>query len=263
MPLQLSIGHLSLTVPVRPFTPSTFAPYGDAIQNPRPTLLPPVTASTLSSLPYEALSANQGSAIKYQNVSRQRNLYDEAPSRIPAQPAMSMFVCRARPLIPAHELSKGDLGASDATADTTPKQSSYFRVNILERHPFTSQTFIPLSTSPTARYLVIVAPTLPSPGYPALPTPSLSQDVPGPGLPDLQRLEAFVATGDQAVTYAAGTWHAPMAVIGDEGAKIDFVVAQFMNGVSNEDVQEVELKGEDAEAGILAEVTEEKVKARL
>lgn len=41
------------------------------------------------------------------------------------------------------------------------------------------------------------------------------------------------------MTYGAGTWHAPMAVIGDE--RIDFVVVQFANGIAEEDCQEVEL----------------------
>ncbi|KAL2110758.1 hypothetical protein VUR80DRAFT_740 [Thermomyces stellatus] len=273
MPVQISIGNLSLNVRAKPLSHSSYAPYGDVIQNPRSNLLPPASARTLSSLPFDAVSANQGSAIKYQHVSRPRNLYSEAPSRIPAQPAMNMFVCRARPLIPAHELrARANSNTEEAPtaedegrleeADTTflrdrnqSRQSSYFPVTILERHPFTTQTFIPMASH--ARYLVIVAPSLSSPSYPALPTPSRAPDIPGPGLPDLSRLEAFIATGDQAVTYGAGTWHAPMAVLGDENEKVDFVVVQFQNGVPNEDVQEVVLQSEDAEAGLLVEVKAE------
>lgn len=292
MTLQVSIGHLSLTVSAKPLSHSSYAPYGDVIQNPRSNLLPPASTQTLSSLPYDAVSANQGSAIKYQHVSRPRNLYSEAPSRIPSQPAMNMFVCRARPLIPAHELKtrgdgptsppnsrsssppgddEGSLAEVDATFLRNQNQSSqsrYFPVNILERHPFTTQTFIPMAS--LIRYLVIVAPSLPSPSYPALPTPSRAQNIPGPGLPDLSKLEAFIATGDQAVTYGAGTWHAPMAVLGAEDEKVDFVVVQFQNGVPNEDVQEVVLQSEDAEAGILVEVkkgrkdgTRSKARAKL
>jgi ureidoglycolate lyase len=58
-------------------------------------------------------------------------------------------------------------------------------------------------------------------------------------MPDLDKVRAFVATGDQAITYGAGTWHSPMAVIGDKA--IDFVVVQNINGVGLEDCQEVEL----------------------
>lgn len=247
-PVQLSIGNLSLTVPVRPFTQSAFAPYGDVIQNPRSSLLPPASASDLASLPHSPISANQGTAIKYQNPTRPRNLYADAPSRLREQPAVNIFVCRA------HELKKG--GREGA---------GYFPVKLLERHPFTSQTFVPLAAS--ARYLVIVAPTLPASGSdPALPTPR-APDHPGGGMPDLSKLEAFVANGDQGVTYAAGTWHAPMAVIGAGDEKMDFVVVQFMNGVANEDVQEVALQSESAGAGIVAEVNEDgtgnKTQARL
>lgn len=60
----------------------------------------------------------------------------------------------------------------------------------------------------------------------------------------MTRLKAFIATTDQAVTYGAGTWHAPMAVLGEEGTKVDFVVVQFANGVGVEDCQEVFLEEE-------------------
>lgn len=57
--------------------------------------------------------------------------------------------------------------------------------------------------------------------------------------PDLGGLRAFVVTPDQAVTYAAGTWHAPMVVLGKQ--RIDFVVTQFMNGIDEEDCELVGL----------------------
>lgn len=69
-----------------------------------------------------------------------------------------------------------------------------------------------------------------------------SEQLPGRGLPDLTRIRAFVADGSQAVTYGAGTWHAPMVVIGE--SPISFVVVQFANGVGNEDCQEVEWENE-------------------
>lgn len=54
--------------------------------------------------------------------------------------------------------------------------------------------------------------------------------------PDLENLRAFIARGGQAVTYGAGTWHAPMVVLGSR--RVDFVVAQYVNGVDDEDCQE-------------------------
>ena len=61
----------------------------------------------------------------------------------------------------------------------------------------------------------------------------------GQGRPDLGRARAFVAHGGQAVTYAPGTWHAPMIVVGERS--VEFVVWQWGNGVPEEDCQEVEV----------------------
>lgn len=60
-------------------------------------------------------------------------------------------------------------------------------------------------------------------------------------MPDLRGLRAFVASASQAVTYEAGTWHAPMMALGSEGQRLDFVVVQFASGVADEDCQLVRL----------------------
>lgn len=171
------------------------------------------------------------------------------------------------------------------------RAQKYFDVKILERHPFTSQTFIPLGVSAgdsETKYLVIVAPTLPVSSsrkeveerpkpYPtpekrprrslfdifsrARPAPFTNETTPpskpsvstiaanarpkGPGIPDLKNIRAFIASGDQAVTYGPGTWHAPMVVLGEKD--IDFVVVQYANGVGLEDCQEVVLDGDGGE----------------
>lgn len=83
----------------------------------------------------------------------------------------------------------------------------------------------------STKYLVIVAPTLLS--------PEGSQKE---RLPDLPNLRAYIAHGRQAVTYGVGTWHAPMVVIGEK--RVDFVVVQSVNGVAEDDCQEVETEGE-------------------
>lgn len=56
-------------------------------------------------------------------------------------------------------------------------------VKVMERHPLSSQAFVPLGSVP---YLVIVAP---------------------PGPFDAALLQAFVASPHQGVNYAAGVWH--------------------------------------------------------
>lgn len=142
---------------------------------------------------------------------------------------MSMFSCFPRKLRTATEEGTG----------TTKK--ALFDVTILERHPYTTQTFSPLGLSPdeATKFLVIVAPTLYNQTLPATLESGEKVSISNP--PDLSKLRAFVATGDMAVTYAAGTWHAPMVVVGGE-RKVDFVVTQFVNGVAEEDCQEVTFK---------------------
>jgi len=221
MKLQSPNGHLV-------FKPSnlcqdTFAAFGDVIENPAPALVP---SPHLKELPIGSVLGNQGSALVYGDVAKFTNLYTSAPSQVQSRPAMRMFVCAPRSLLPPHDSS------SEGT----------LQVKILERHPYTSQTFIPLGLSAAEanepRFLVIVAPTLPpSSEDESLPVPS-GENLPGRGLPDLTNLRAFVAKGSQAVTYGPGTWHAPMIVVGKK--PISFVVAQFLNGVGLEDCQEAE-----------------------
>lgn len=62
----------------------------------------------------------------------------------------------------------------------------------MERHAFSSQTFLPLAP---ARFLVLVAPHAPGGG------------------PDMARAQAFLAGPGQGVTYGRDVWHHPMAVL--------------------------------------------------
>ena len=100
----------------------------------------------------------------------------------------------------------------------------------MERHPYTTQTFTPLGLSPDdteTSYLVVVAPTDPA-----------------TDLPDVAHIKAFMARGSQAVTYGVGTWHAPMIVVGKDD--VSFVVTQFVNGVAEDDCQEIEFEADEA-----------------
>lgn len=67
-----------------------------------------------------------------------------------------------------------------------------FTVKLLEKHPHSSQLFMPFATS-TATYLVIVA---------------LGNDE-----PDLGTLKAFIASPSQAINYHAGIWHHPIIAL--------------------------------------------------
>lgn len=231
-----------------PLTRESFAAFGDVLTNPAPTSLPHNTPpdAVAVALPCGAASANQGSAIQYRRLGAVRDLYQQSRSGAPAAPRVTMFVCGARDEV---------------------LRSGTFGVRILERHPFTTQTFAPLGgDGDRTRYLVIVAPTLTHANddegkKEVLPVPTQATDgkgaLLGRGLPDLSRVQAFIATGKQAVTYGAGTWHAPMVALGARGTAIDFVVTQFANDVPVEDCQEVVLEGGSSGNSITVQVVPE------
>ncbi|TID14424.1 4-amino-5-hydroxymethyl-2-methylpyrimidine phosphate synthase [Venturia nashicola] len=282
---------------VRPIslTERSFLQFGTLIQNPAHNPSSPTTN--------RVVSANQGSALKYIDIAHITNYYPQSPSKKDAKPVMNMFVSSPRKL---RQQNGGEM---------------VFDVKIMERHPYTPQTFIPLGLSKNSKtkYLVIVAPTLPagasgdsnseSPNLSSFTnsSPSLAktqntiqQNPPsskpqnlssytnsspnlaksqsqiaqnqetslpdfspsslwprGPGLPDLTRVTAFIADGSQAVTYGAGTWHAPIVVLGE--GDVDFVVVQWANGVPSDDCQEIILEGGEVTVG----VGEMKMRARL
>lgn len=241
------ISASSRLIPIEDLTPDNFKEFGEVIQR-------PATHNGTPAL--QRVDANQGSATKWIDVTRMNNWYELSSSGKPARVSMNMFVCKPRAL-------------------TETASQRVFEIKILERHPFTPQTFVPMGLSGEDKrtsYLVVVAPTLPlgpeeQSGRPSpFPndlrkhsTPSVASvsDGPkpkGPGLPDLDNIKAFIARGDQAVTYGPGTWHAPMVVLGAK--PIEFVVVQFANGVGIEDCQEVEIESHTTGQGLAVNVTE-------
>ncbi|KAJ5328919.1 hypothetical protein N7452_009309 [Penicillium brevicompactum] len=172
--------------------------------------------------------ANQNSALKYSPISPLLDRYNGSPSGKPSEARMTMFCCFPRKL---RSISSG------------PSEKEAFDVRILERHPFTNQTFIPVDLSAHSKvgdgedeplFLVVVAPTLKGQTITAKNEQGETVTIQDP--PDLKNIKAFVARGGQAVTYGVGTWHAPMVVLGKR--RVDFVVVQFVNGVGDEDCQE-------------------------
>lgn len=105
-------------------------------------------------------AANQGTAVRFDRCARLET------SRPGAPPNLAVF-------------------------RSTP-QDLPLPVRLLERHPCSSQAFLPLVCS---RFLVIVAPA--------------RED----GAPDLERLQAFVAGPGQGINYHRGVWHHPMVAL--------------------------------------------------
>ncbi|QPG75554.1 hypothetical protein FOA43_002909 [Brettanomyces nanus] len=154
----------------------------------------------------EKTSANQGTATKLLKVAPVINNSEQAPSGRMATANWNIF--RSYP--PNHLMTKD--------GDTV----SYL-ARVLERHPYTTQTFIPMGLDAhQIGFLVICAPN----------------DTAHGNLPDYRRARAFLCRGDQSVTYGVGTWHAPMVALGP-GYHLDFAVLVHENGVPNEDCEEV------------------------
>lgn len=80
------------------------------------------------------------------------------------------------------------------------------KITDMERHAFSSQAFFPLNAE---RYLVMVAPP--------------ADD----NAPDMTGVRAFSVTGHQAINYNAGTWHHPLATLGEPG---EFAVLMWEDG---------------------------------
>ncbi|WP_158045719.1 ureidoglycolate lyase [Skermanella pratensis] len=101
------------------------------------------------------------------------------------------------------ERSMGDTAPAIAVyridASTLPH-----RIPRLERHPLSSQLFVPMNA---ARYLVVAVPS------------------DGEGLPVPGRAAAFLAAGNQAINYRPGVWHCPLVAL-DRPADFIMVMGQ-------------------------------------
>jgi ureidoglycolate lyase len=104
--------------------------------------------------------------------------------------------------------AKANLVVVRSEAKTLP-----FLARLVEKHPHSSQTFIPMAC---ARYLVCVAP----------PKPDSS--------PDVEHLEAFLAVAGQGISYNAGTWHHPIAAL---DAPADFAMLVWEDGSKKDCVE--------------------------
>lgn len=240
-------------------TPEAFSLFGSVVScpladdiNKMPNPIPSDSGAPDTPAP---VVANQSTALKYSPASICDDAYGpQCKSGQPSGPRISLFACFPR--------------GFNGCRDTHGGEEKTLEIRILERHPYTTQTFVPmgLERPPPAlpeeeedslpslevsgsRYLVIVAPTLKNKvatikadtGTAADPAHSKDQQqqiLQDP--PDLEKLRVFIAHGGQGVTYGAGTWHAPMIVLGRR--RVDFVVFQFANGIGDEDCQEVALK---------------------
>ncbi|CAG8624603.1 11630_t:CDS:2 [Funneliformis caledonium] len=200
-----SVVHIVAT----PLTYASFSPYGNIIQS------FPEQTSTQNSFSIthgiKVTPANQGTARKYNHVAsvinyRQSNILlnkdqssDKTRVIAKAVPNLSLYKC-------------------------SPVKSLPFTVRLLERHPYSSQTFLPLSDGKVKGYLVVVC---------------LNNDV---GEPDLSTLKAFIASSIQGINYHPGIWHHPMIAL---EKTTEFACLTHESGIANEDCEEIEFEEKD------------------
>jgi ureidoglycolate lyase len=122
----------------------------------------------------EGTSANQGTAVRFNWAAALSS------TRAAARPNLAVFRSVPQPLP--------------------------FVVRLLERHPCSTQAFLPLVC---ARFLVCVAPTLPD------------------GAPDVAGLRAFLCSPGQGVNYHRGVWHHPIIAL---DAHAEFAMLAWEDG---------------------------------
>lgn len=164
LPAMCSKPSLGKVLPVLPLTPEAFAPFGQVIQGYGDhAAAPPGVKIT---------PANGGTASKFHKLALLKSTY---PEGLTATSGLSVYRCNPVQVI-----------------------DGMVEVNVLERHPYTNQAFIPMGggglpgdeaiQDPGKAYLVVVA---------------YNGD---DDKPDLSTLRAFAATAAQGVMYNIATW---------------------------------------------------------
>lgn len=188
-----------LSVRAEQLTISSFAAYGSIIS----------PDEEICKLDDASKNANQGTAVKLLRVSEIEKKYSFAVA-----PNWNLFRCFPQPHL------KRSFGVNGERSFTKVKHA----IKVLEKHPFSSQTFLPMGRPGNEiAYLVVVA----------------LEDA-NTGTPDLSTLKAFTCKGNQAVTYGAGVWHAPMIILGEQD-HLDFgvLIYEFLDSNAPEkDCQE-------------------------
>lgn len=149
----------SQTIRCKPLTPEGFGPFGTCIS----------AREQLGSS--DKSSANYGTAVKLHKVSKIENLFANAPSGTEATPNWNIFRCSP----PNHLLQDID-------------GELHYTAKVLERHPFSSQTFIPMGVDKGNENAYVV----------------ICGHKDDEAMPITDQVEAFICRGDQAVTYAPG-----------------------------------------------------------
>lgn len=128
-------------------------------------------------------------------------------SDVPAKPANQGTAARRDFLAAVASLRPG-AALNVCSFRCSPKTAWPLPVALLEKHPLSTQVFIPMNAR---RYLVLVAL--------------------GDEAPDLATARAFLASAVQGVSYRPGVWHHPMIALDDT---IDFTCLVWEDGTAGD-----------------------------
>lgn len=181
-----------------PLTPDAFSPYGSVIQS------YPDQRSARKDVVVKQV--NFGTAFKFNHLAPAHFIQPPSRPEVEGQVNFCVFRCDAQ------------------AGQRTSTDKERWTVDVLERHEYSTQAFVPMPRPPSSspslasqRYLVIVA----------LPDRESGQ-------PDLSTLRAFMANDAQGISYKANVWHHPIIAL-DEVS--DFACLVYETGVPEIDCE--------------------------
>jgi allantoicase len=179
---KISLARITAT----PLTYASYSPYGHVIQS-FPEYSSAFQNCISVSHSIKVTSANQGTARKYNNIApvinfRQSNIQSQTSNSDNSTSNKTHIIAKAEPNLSLYKCS--------------PAKSLPFILRLMERHPYSSQMFVPLNNGKVKGYLVVVC---------------LSNDK--GDRPDLSTLNAFVVSSNQGISYHPGIWHHPMIAL--------------------------------------------------
>ncbi|KAF9202286.1 Allantoicase [Haplosporangium sp. Z 27] len=199
-----------ISIQAEPISKEAFEPWGQVVEVP---LYDP-----------NAIKVNQGTAQKFSDVgyfanwrspalnheaitkSTRKSLDKVAPSEVVTATAnLAIFQCYK------------------------PIENPEIGVKLLERHPYSSQLFVPMGGDGNGGYVIVVA-----------------KDRLSDGKPDLGTLKAFTVKNSQGVNYKANVWHHPMIVT---ERPVTFLTITHESGVRKDDCEEYWFKKEAESVG--------------
>ncbi|CAB4408752.1 unnamed protein product [Rhizophagus irregularis] len=211
-----SATRTSLTrITATPLTYASYSPYGHIIQSfPEHSSASQNCISVSHSI--KVTPANQGTARKYNNIApvinfRQSDFQSQSSNSDNSTSNKTHIIAKAEPNLSLFKCS--------------PAKSLPFILRLMEKHPYSSQMFVPLNNGKVKGYLVVVC---------------LSNDE--GDRPDLSTLNAFVVSSTQGISYHPGIWHHPIIALEET---TDFVCLTHESGVADEDCEEFEFEEKD------------------